>query len=109
MIFSAAPSTPARHLLLKVIRGNLYTPPPGSYTEVGKEACLPTAEKKTERRNVGSTNLGILFHETIIQVVPLIPATLRTRKTNGQSKRVSIKIWGHSSRQRAWPPKEMVM
>ena len=43
-------------------------------------ACLIV--KREEERSCSSTNLGILSHESIIQIIAFIPASLRMRKTN---------------------------
>jgi hypothetical protein len=43
---------------------------------------MPISEKKVGKGTSSSTNLGILSHESVIQVIPFIPATLRMRKTN---------------------------
>ena len=84
---------------------------PGQYSLKYKKmstnsACLIG---KREERSCSSTNLGILSHESIIQIIAFIPASLRMRKTNHRDWERTQEDLGALIRQNVWEPKDRVI
>lgn len=61
---------------------------------------------KREETSCSSTNLGILSHESIIQIIAFIPASLRMRKTNHRDWERIQEDLGALIRQNVWEPKD---
>lgn len=62
-----------------------------------------------EERSFSSTHLGILSHESIIQIIAFIPASLRMRKTNHRDWERIQEDLGALIRQNVWEPKDRVI